>query len=232
MGLITDVVHFTGRSFRKAGRILMDYRSLRGVWLDVGAFKGEHCYGYALFNPSLRVFAFEPNLHLAVKLFNLLPNFFVVPAAVTETDGSAELNVNAFPAASSLLPLDSDAVDRWVGDLDLREVSKMTVPTIRLDTFLNLTGIKTVDYLKIDAQGTDLAVVKSAGSRLKDIRKIYLEVYVTPHPLYHGACTKSEIVEYLEAQGFSLVGVEPQSDGQEENLTFENTAARAISNAS
>ena len=52
MSLATDFVHFTGRAFRKAGRVLMDYRALRGVWLDVGAFKGEHCYGYALYNPS------------------------------------------------------------------------------------------------------------------------------------------------------------------------------------
>ncbi|MFZ0738575.1 MAG: FkbM family methyltransferase [Candidatus Acidiferrales bacterium] len=225
MSLATDFVHFTGRAFRKAGRVLMDYRALRGVWLDVGAFKGEHCYGHALYNPSLRVFAFEPNLELAVKLFNLLPNFFVIPAAVTETDGYADLNVSAYPAASSLLPFDDVNVSKWVGGQDFRVLSKLVVPTIRLDTFLNLTGIDTVDYLKINAQGLDLAVVKSAGNRLKDIRRIYLEVYVTPHPLYHGVPTKPEIIEFLGARGFSLVEVETQSDGQEENLTFQNTGA-------
>jgi len=207
----------------------MDYRTLRGVWLDVGAFKGEHCYGYALFNPSLRVFLFEPNLRLAIKLFGLLPNFFVAPMAVTERDGCSELNINSYVDASSLLPLDDQGVRRWVGGQDLRVVEKVAVGTIRLDTFLNLAGIQTVDRLKIDAQGMDLEVVRSAGDRLKDIHRICLECYVTPHPLYRGASTKDETVEFLESQGFTLIDVLAQSDGQEENLTFENRAVRGIS---
>lgn len=229
MSWTTDLIHFAGRGLRKAGRQLMDYRALRGVWLDVGACKGEHCYGFALANPSLRVFLFEPNLPMAVKLFGVLPNFFVVPLAVTETDGSSELNINSYADASSLLPLDDQGVRNWVGAQDLRTVEKVTVGTIRLDTFLNLAQIQSVDYLKVDAQGMDLEVVRSAGNRLKDIHRICLECDVTPHPLYRGASTKSETIEFLESRGFALIDVLPQSDGQEENLTFENKAARGES---
>src|SRR6266404_2171449 len=95
-----DLVHFAGRGLRKAGRVLTDWHSLRGTWFDVGAFRCEHTYEYALFNPSLRVFAFEPNMHLAAKLFGVLPNIIVVPMAVSETDGCAEFNITAFPASS------------------------------------------------------------------------------------------------------------------------------------
>jgi len=229
MSFTTDLVHLAGRGLRKAGRQLMDFRALRGVWLDVGACKGEHCYGFALANPSLRVFLFEPNLRMAAKLFGMLPNFFVVPLAVTEADGSSELNINSHADASSLLPLDEQGVRNWAGAQDLRTVEKVTVGTIRLDTFLNLAGIQSVDYLKVDAQGLDLEVVRSAGNRLKDIHRICLECDVTAHPLYRGASTKSETVEYLESRGFALIDVLPQSDGQEENLTFENKAARGVS---
>jgi FkbM family methyltransferase len=222
MGLMTDLIHLSGRGLRRAGRQLIDYRAIRGVWLDVGAFKGEHCYEYALLNPSVRVFLFEPNLQVAAKLFGLLPNFFVVPLAVTERDGTAELNVNSFPDASSLLPLDDEAVSYWVGGQDLRIVETVTVGTIRLDTFLNGAGIQSVDYLKIDAQGMDLEVVKSAGNRLKDIHRICMECYVTAHPLYRGASRKNETVEFLRSQNFALMDVLAQSDGQEENLIFEN----------
>jgi hypothetical protein len=79
MSLMTDLIHFAGQALRKASRPLMDYRTLREVWLDVGACRGEHCYGCVLSNPSFRVFLFEPNVRLAIKLFGLLPNFFVVP---------------------------------------------------------------------------------------------------------------------------------------------------------
>jgi FkbM family methyltransferase len=226
MSWTTDLIHFAGRGLRRAGLQLMDYRALKRVWLDVGACKGEHCYGFALVNPSLRVFLFEPNLRMAVKLFGMLPNFLGVPLAVTETDGSSELNINSHADASSLLPLDEQGVRQWSGAQDLRTVEKVTVGTIRLDTFLNLAGIQSVDYLKIDAQGMDLDVVRSAGNRLKDIHRICLECDVTPHPLYRGAPTKNETVEFLESRGFALIDALPQSDGQEENLTFENKTVR------
>jgi methyltransferase FkbM-like protein len=145
--------------------------------------------------------------------------------AVTEKDGSAELNINSYADASSLLPLDEQGVRNWAGAQDLRTVDKVTVGTIRLDTFLNLAGIQTVDYLKIDAQGLDLDVVRSAGNRLKDIHRICLECDVSAHPLYRGASTKSETVEFLESRGFALIDVLVQSEGQEENLTFDNKAA-------
>jgi FkbM family methyltransferase len=203
----------------------MDWHALRGTWFDVGAYRCEHTYGYALFNPSLRVFAFEPNMQLAAKMLGALPNLIVVPMAVSETDGCAEFNITAYPASSSLLSIDDDNARKWIGNDEIRIVNKMTVPTIRMDTFMNLAGIQTVDYLKIDAQGADLAVLKSSGNRLKDLRRIYLEVSVTPYPIYQGGASKKETVEFLEERGFELVAVESQSDGQEENLTFENRAA-------
>jgi FkbM family methyltransferase len=227
MNPTTELVHFAGRGLRKAGRVLTDWGSLRGTWFDVGAFRCEHTYGYALQNQSLRVFAFEPNLQLAAKLFGALPNIVVVPMAVSETDGCAEFNITAAPASSSLLPIDNANARQWVGGNGINVVSRTIVPTIRLDTFMNLAGIQTVDYLKIDAQGADLSVVKSLGDRLKDLRKIYLEVSVTPHPVYRGTASKDEVVEFLSARGFELVAVESQSDGQEENLTFENRAAHS-----
>jgi FkbM family methyltransferase len=203
----------------------MDWRSLHGTWFDVGAFRCEHIYGDELYNPSLRVFAFEPNMQLAAKLFGALPNIIVVPMAVSETDGCAEFNITAHPESSSLLPVDDDNVRHWIGGREIRTVAKTVVPTIRLDTFMNLAGVETVDYLKIDAQGADLAVLKSSGDRLKDVRKIHLEVSVTPYPVYRGCAGKEELVKFLEARGFELAAVEPQSEGQEENLTFQNRAA-------
>ncbi len=96
----------------------------------------------------------------------------------------------------------------------------VTVPTIRLDTFMDRMGIQTVDFLKIDTQGMDLAVVRSAGRRLRDITKITLEVGVAAVPLYVGAPCKDEVLSFFDEAGFALVGAEKQTYGQEENLTF------------
>jgi hypothetical protein len=115
-----------------------------------------------------------------------------------------------------------------VGGEILEVVATLSVPTIRLDTFLNQAGILKVAYLKIDAQGSDLAVVRSAGERLKDIERICLEVQITPVPLYRNASQKQEVVEFLTKAGFKLVCCERQSYDQEENLTFVRPGATAF----
>ena len=91
---------------------------------------------------------------------------------------------------------------------------------MRLDTFMELAGIEKVDYLKVDAQGMDLAVLKSAGNRLRDIYKITLEVTVTATPLYQSAPTKAEVLQFLEKAGFVCAETKKQTYDQEENLTF------------
>jgi hypothetical protein len=91
---------------------------------------------------------------------------------------------------------------------------------MRLDTFMNEVGIRHVHFLKIDAQGADLNVLKSVGDRLRDVRKVVLEVSLTSTPLYEGSHSKDECLQFMADAGFSLQDEESQSDGQEANLTF------------
>jgi FkbM family methyltransferase len=190
------------------------------IWIDVGAHHGEKTLDAARQNSALRVYAFEPNLAAASRLMGVLSNYVVLPVAVAEQDGSAPFYLNGYDAASSLLPFAREGLDRWIGAEALRDAATVTVPTMRLDTFLDRMGIRKVDYLKIDAQGADLAVIRSAGERLKDIARISLEVQTTPFELYSGASRKEDVLQFLTAAGFQLTEVEAQSFDQEENLTF------------
>jgi FkbM family methyltransferase len=194
------------------------------IWIDVGAHLGEKTLAAARSNPALRVYAFEPNLRVAMQLVGLLPNFVVVPIAIGEQNGAADLYINAFEASSSLLPFDPRGLARWIGGDQLRVVERILVPVIRLDRFMELAGIREVDYLKIDAQGADLAVVRSAGDRLQDVKKICLEVQITPFPLYVGGSHKDAVMQHMQQAGFKLVSRESQNHGQEENLTFYRVA--------
>jgi len=215
-----EVGRIVGRAIRTIGERIALRSGMTGTWIDVGAHEGETTLDAALQNPGLKVYALEPNLNAAARLIGRAANYFVVPMAVAATDGYATLNINKFEAASSLLAMDKRALGSWIGGKVLGVTSTITVPTVRLDTFMSLAEIQKVDYLKIDTQGLDLVVVKSAGNRLRDIAKITLEVDVKPVRLYAGAPCKEEIVAFLEGSGFSLVSVEVQSHGQEENLTF------------
>jgi FkbM family methyltransferase len=194
------------------------------IWLDVGAHQGEKTLETARQNPFLRVYAFEPNLAVASSVMGVLGNYVVLPVAVAEQNGSAPFHVNRFDAASSLLPFVPEGLARWIGGGELAVTETVTVPTMRLDTFLDGAGIRKVAYLKIDAQGADLAVIRSAGEHLKDIDRISLEVQTTPFELYRGASHKEDVLRFLASAGFQLVETEAQSFDQEENLTFIRAA--------
>jgi FkbM family methyltransferase len=197
------------------------------IWIDVGAHRGEKTFPIAEQDPTLRVYAFEPNLEQASKVMGRLANFIVLPFAIAEENGMAMFYRNGFSAASSLLPFHEPGLNEWVGGEELREVEQIHVPTIRLDTFLKEMGITKVDYLKIDAQGADLAIIRSLGDRLRDVEKLCLEVQVTPIQLYAGGSDASEVHAYMASRGFALTVQERQSHNQEENLTFVRIPRRA-----
>ncbi len=149
-----------------------------------------------------------------------LRNYVVLPIAVAEHDGSAELQLNAYEQSSSLLPPDAAGLESWVSEQSFNVVESVTVPTMRLDTFMNRAGIESVDFLKIDAQGLDLEVVKSAGDRLVDVARVQLEATTGAYRQYEGAPGRAAVIEFMESRGFRLAGEESQSHGQEANLTF------------
>jgi len=202
------------------------------VWLDVGAHIGSHSVPFAYADPTLHVHAFEPHPRVAKWLTasaSMLPNYTVWPVAVGVKDGFSDfyLSSDDGDGCSSLLPFDPDGLKRWVGTtpVPLGTTEIVSVPIIRLDTFLNREGIQHVDYLKVDAQGTDLDVVRSLGDRIKDVAVIMVEVIIAEVSLYMGQSEKDALVEFLQQAGFQLQTLEwqtidPNGIHLDENLTF------------
>jgi len=196
------------------------------VWFDVGAHIGAYSLPPARANSLLRVYAFEPHLRVAMRLAASavgLYNYTVIPLAVGENDGAASFHLSdCDDGCSSLLPFNPKGVKQWseIVPASLKTVEVVTVPVIRLDSFMDLAGIQKVDYLKVDAQGSDLAVVRSAGARLRDIARITLEVQISTVPLYSGGSEKCATVEFLLQSGFRLESCVRQTFDLEENLTF------------
>lgn len=197
------------------------------IWIDVGAHLGERTLDAAIRNPNLRVFAFEPNWTLARQIMARAANFVVLPMAVSDCDGYADFFINACDGSSSLVRMDESGLAHWE-DFDYTVRSKVVIQTIRLDTFMKLADLRCVDYLKVDAEGVDLRVIQSAGDRLKDIRKITLEVDVAPDPLYQGAPSRDEIMSFMTKSRFKLIDSESQNAGRQENLTFTSVCAAGV----
>jgi FkbM family methyltransferase len=209
---------------RRAGRARADLRLRprrhRRIWIDVGAHEGETTIRFAAASPDLLVYGFEPNLAVAARVMGRLRNYVVIPMAIALKDGTAELKLTAVDAASSLLEMDEEVAAKWIGGAaDLAVVNRQVVHTMRLDTFMNRMGIEHVHFLKVDTQGADLDVVRSAGDRLRDIDRIQMEV-TKGDQLYQGAAPTDEVLSFMADHGFKLVEREDQTFGQEENLTF------------
>ena len=84
--------------------------------------------------------------------------------------------------------------------------SVIDVPVLSLKMFFDgfpWERFAYIDYIKIDAQGSDLNILKSAGSYLRE-RVVYVTAEGDGNQ-YIGAseCSESNIVSYMESQGFT-----------------------------
>ena len=156
---------------------------VKRVKLDVGlCYNAPHAAAWVGKEPDLLVFGFEPhpNALEAIKLGgpkmapfhgdpldprHLGKSVFVVPCALSQQEGRVQLHCTANSqhcnlGSSSLFQPSTFPVEKVV-----------EVPSFRLDSFLALFPFDQcplIEYIKIDAQGSDLDIVKSAGRYMAD----------------------------------------------------------------
>jgi FkbM family methyltransferase len=198
------------------------------IIIDIGAHDGKlFSLPYAQDENNV-VYAIEPILELAEMIrAHQMPNLHVLCAAVGEQEGSFEFHLNRDLQTSSLLSVEMSELWKPYAE-QLEEVKTIKVPVIRLDTFIQQHAIEEVDLLKVDAQGHDFQVIKSAGDALSIIKSIIVEVQRVP--LYVNSSSRQEIVDYLSDRGFRLVSSQSQSNDLEENLEFVRVNRYALSN--
>ena len=145
------------------------------------------------FNPLIKSFNSEKHCHLQL--------------AITDEHNSDPKNFNVYKKkeCSSFFKIDEDIINKRTGknpsDLELESVVK--IGCTRLDEIL--ISLKPVfNYLKIDTQGSDLNVIKSAGKFLKDIWAVEAEVFFSS--FYENAPMADEVVKFMDNTGdFRLV---------------------------
>lgn len=141
---------------RLAHRVLPHCR----VAFDVGANVGEWTAAALAINPSLEIHAFEPSpttvSRLAARAFP--PKVFINPFALGEQKETRELFV--FHDGST-----ANSLYRRVGAPS--EQKKSEVVVVRsLDEYRAASGVNRVDFLKIDTEGHELAVLRGAREAL------------------------------------------------------------------
>ena len=219
--LLRDRLALTAEETRRA-RLL---RSL-GITLvlDVGASVGGYAAQLRRLGYGSRIISFEPLGNGFAALERAAagdPVWECRRQALGSSNGTAEINVAANAVSSSLLQIN----DRALRSAPQAEnVGTEHVQVTRLDSIwpeLVRDGDRV--WLKLDVQGFELQVLKGAEASLPSISCIQAELSFVP--LYHGSPTFLELIEYLDARGFRLAGLE---EGHDDVRTGEMLQADGI----
>ena len=189
------------------------------IIIDVGAYNGNPYIAQAKRNEGVIVYAFEPNPIMFAKLIKLAPNnYHTFNMVVSEVDGTVDFYNNKNIETSSILPFNEDNLSDWPSGHLLKNLNVAEVSSIRLDTFISNENITEIDFLKIDAQGADLQVLKSCGTMLGIIEQIQVEV--CDIQIYENGNQLDETVEYLTSRGFKKI--KTLQHNKTKDVIFEN----------
>lgn len=95
----------------------------------------------------------------------------------------------------------------------IKEDDTITLPSLRLSTFIKKEGINIKDYnfINLDIQGAELKALKGLGNYINSIQYIYTEVNLIE--LYKSCPILSEIDSYLGSKGFIRTDLELTNEG-------------------
>jgi FkbM family methyltransferase len=211
MVLPKSLIHYTrtalSRLSGKPGRVPISYfrqfLSDGPIIVEAGSHNGVDTANLARTWPRGKVFGFEPVPTLRAQVENQikgLANAACFPLALGAKPGEAELFISsgASDGSSSLLR-PTGHLQEHPGVL-FRE--KITVPVVTLDGWAASQGIVGVEFLWLDLQGGELAVLQSAPRILPTVRVLYSEVLLKP--MYEGAPLYPEFRAWTEASGFRV----------------------------
>ncbi|MCK1704936.1 FkbM family methyltransferase [Bradyrhizobium sp. 146] len=172
--------------------------------IDVGANRGQFALVARHLWPAARIASFEPLPGPAAICRSVMAGderFTLFEAAVSTATGNSTINVTSEDDSSSLLPLGEEH-QRLYGS---RVASTLTIKTGRLSSFIAPDRCPKACLLKIDTQGFELQVLKGSEELFPRVQLIYAELSFIE--LYEGQPLASEVISYLHAMSYQLVGV-------------------------
>ena len=177
------------------------------VVLDVGGNVGQYGRGLRGHGFAGRIVSFEPlsgPFGVLQRSAADLGLWDVERLAVGSDVGEIEINVSQDSVYSSALPLTSAALE---ANHRAAYVSVERVEVEPIDLIVSRLHLDPARVgLKIDVQGFEREVLVGSRGSLEGIP--YLEIELTPHPVYVGQILMPEVLELTSAVGLHLVLVE------------------------
>jgi len=180
--------------------------------IDVGlSYNAPYLIKWVKTNKKNIVVGFEPhplsfqNLEIKIKNFpkETRDRIFIFNCAISNIGAptsqkffsTGSPNTDIDPGSSSLL--------KPIGLFNNSIVETFNVNVISLDYFLNKVNYKVIEFIKIDTQGNDLAVIKSLKSHILKVYMIQAERDCTDY--YDKAASGSELDEFMLHNNFKQI---------------------------
>jgi len=179
--------------------------------IDAGVQHGQTTQQYLQVFPHCRVIALEPesaNHNMATATLAPFGNRVeLIPAGLSNVDGTADLQVTSHSGAHSLL----EVGDMRYYDEPVTVLPSERIQTVTVDSLCQSRNIELLDILKMDIQGGELMALQGGRQMLTRgaIRAVVLEVLF--QPLYRNQPTFWDLAHYLRQYQYALQGLyEPQ----------------------
>ncbi len=170
--------------------------------VDVGARGGPVDQWRCLVNKA-RMIGFEPDAQECARMNAAGESGMEFLAlALGEHEGELDLRIAQSPPATSAYPAVPALYEKFPILSFMRPVGLETVPCGTLDGVLNGHGIRTVDVLKLDTQGSELDIMRGGLQTLDSCCLIDIEVEF--NPLYEGQPLFCDVDRFLRDHGFVL----------------------------
>lgn len=153
---------------------------------------------------NLIIYGFNPDAEECARLERAYNSKHIqlVPVALADRPGRKKLYLTKEPACSSLYRPIKCLTDANPALDCAREVSQTEVQVTTLDKWARANHVSTIDYIKIDTQGSELDVLKGAKKTLKKTR--FLEIEVEFNQIYTDQPVFSDVDNFLRIHGFEL----------------------------
>ena len=125
---------------------------------------------------------FEPDPREFDTLTSMAPdNRTVINSALSDHSGDIEFRLARKQQVSSVYPPNRDFLEKFPDPERFHTVKTIKIRADTLDNQLKANGIQDVDFIKIDAEGYALPILKGGGESLRAVIGLELEVEFLPH---------------------------------------------------
>jgi FkbM family methyltransferase len=187
---------------------IKNYFSYNPVIVEAGAFNGKDTVRLATTWPHATIHAFEPVIEIYQELclqtssFN---NIYSYQLALSASNGFARFYLSSHPKYPGKICQAGTLLKPKERLLHSPIVYNQTilVPTITLDTWAIDHSISSIDFLWLDLQGHELAVLQASPKIVATIKLLYIEVNFIE--AYEGQPSFQILDSWLKNEGFKPI---------------------------